>query len=205
MSVCTVSSVPLTQFQFMTPASLGTNIYTRWTRFRLRHFIPEAMSPSGAVLICITTHQRQGSRLVSVLSLTRSHSEIIVFDLNKVQLKNRRLTGEAHVRRCSGRVTQGGGKHSDRWFAIPWTKLMGDHRKAALQQHDHVQMRSLSVLPEISRSQTKLTSRPHLPPPDPADQSDSVNSSNTTLIPSRFMRFAVFSEILTSTAGYKLK
>ena len=95
--------------------------------------------------------------------------KIIKLNLNKI--KNRSLTGVAHARSCSVRVTQDGEKPSDRWFVIPWTKVMGDHRKAALQQHDHVQMRSpavcLSVLPEISRSQTKLTSRPPSAPTRP--------------------------------------
>lgn len=76
------------------------------------------------------------------------------------------------MRGCSVRVTQDGGKPSNRWSVIPWTKLMGDQGKAAFQQHDHVEMSSLSVslavcysaLPESSRSQTKLTSRPRPTP-----------------------------------------
>lgn len=98
------------------------------------------------ILIFFPTHPRHGSRFsLIVMMFTRFHTEHL-YSLNQTRQKYNKqakqikesLTGKVPVRGCRVRVTQDGGKPSNRWSVIPWTKLMGDQGKAAFQQNHHV-------------------------------------------------------------------
>lgn len=81
MSVCTVSSVPLTQFQFMTPAGLGNKyLYTMdpavIEKFNPRgSLIPEEISPSNSNIYHHASEAGILFRYLFVLNLTKFHSE----------------------------------------------------------------------------------------------------------------------------------